>query len=185
MKKFALITSALVSITLLAGCTAAKDAVNEQVDNAKDEVMNEVAETVTEKAVESAFEAETDEGAVDVEIEDGTTTITKEDGSTVSVGTSAIIPSNWPNDVPFPDAISVTTAGLTNSMFSAVFNSDEPSDVVASFYEDELESLGWTQNTETALAGYYVYTYEKNGKELNITILDRQGETAVTVAVDQ
>lgn len=161
------------STTLLAGCIST------------DKLTDKAVEKATEKATEVALEKVADETGLDVDISEGSTTITKDDGTSVSIGGSVQVPSNWPSDVPFPDDVSIVTAGFYDGSFNTVFNSPETPDTIAAFYEDELTSNGWTNDTESILAGYYNYEYSNGDRTLNMLIVQNDEQTITTLSVTE
>jgi hypothetical protein len=104
-----------------------------------------------------------------VKIADGGVTITA-DGGSMTAGGTAVLPTDWPSDVPLPPTAklqAVTTAGPTRT---AIFTSaDAPASIVA-FYKSHL--------------GGYASVHDLTGPDGG-TLSKRRGKVDVTVNVSK
>lgn len=118
---------------------------------------------------------------------DGSTTYTNDEG-TVSVGTSASMPANWPSDAPqnFAGAAIVYSGtsnpqtGQTGSAVSYTVRASASS--VADYYKQQLTSAGWTIQGTANMAGATVVSASKDTRTFGAYITDA-GDGNVTVVV--
>ena len=153
----------------------------------------------SEKSSEVAKEKEvvkTEGDTIKVTTEEGTLTVTgdsqkgqvnikTDDGETIemSYGTDTI-PDNFPKDVPIytPSQVKMTQVIDENKSVLSLATSDEVSKVTA-FYKKELEEQGWTIKNEMAMGNMSLLQGEKEGRVLNLTINQKENETAIAVVV--
>ncbi len=153
----------------------------------------------SEKSSEVAKEKEvvkTEGDTIKVTTEEGTLTVTgdsqkgqvnikTDDGETIemSYGTDTI-PDNFPKDVPIytPSQVKMTQVIDENKSVLSLATSDEVSKVTA-FYKKELEGQGWTIKNEMAMGNMSLLQGEKEGRVLNLTINQKENETAIAVVV--
>ena len=129
----------------------------------------------------------TDEGTLTVtgDSEKGQVNIKTDDGETIemSYGTETI-PENFPKDVPIysPSQVKMTQVIDENKSVISLTTSDEVSKVTA-FYKKELEGQGWTLKNEMTMGNMSLLQGEKEGRVLNLTINQKENETAIAVVV--
>ncbi len=120
---------------------------------------------------------------------DGTQTITTDEG-TVTVGTGASMPANWPSDAPtaYRGATilySGTTNPSTGEVGSAVSYTAQASIQEAiTYYLDGLKAAGWTIESDAEMAGMRVIVGKKDTRTIGIYIADGgTGTVQVTAGV--
>ena len=116
---------------------------------------------------------------------DGSTTYTNDEG-TVSVGTSASMPENWPSDAPqnFAGA-SIVYSGTSNpqtgqSGSAGSYTVRASASSVADYYKQQLASAGWTVQGTANMAGATVVSATKDTRTIGVYITDT-GDGNVTV----
>lgn len=121
---------------------------------------------------------------------DGSTTYTNNDGS-VTVGTSASMPANWPSDAPanYTGAAIVYSGtsnpqtGTSGSAVSYTVNASVQS--VADYYKQQLTSAGWTIHGTTNVAGATVVSATKDTRTVGAYIAETgDGNVSVTVGIE-
>ena len=118
---------------------------------------------------------------------DGSTTYTNDQGS-VTVGTAASLPANWPSDAPANYAgaaivysgTSNPQTGQTGSAVSYTVRASVQS--VADHYTQQLSSSGWTIQATANIAGATVVSASKDTRTFGAYITDT-GDGNVTVVV--
>ena len=84
----------------------------------------------------------------------------------------ASVPVGWPEHVPLPADYSVVTATTQPNSMGLVLQSDQPTDVLFSFYEGELDLLGWNQHSEYDTdSGLATIVASQQEQKLDITIV--------------
>ncbi|OGG73386.1 hypothetical protein A3A40_01025 [Candidatus Kaiserbacteria bacterium RIFCSPLOWO2_01_FULL_54_20] len=121
---------------------------------------------------------------------DGSTTYSNEEGS-VTVGTTATMPSNWPADAPanFAGAAIVYSGtsnpqtGTAGSAVSYTVRSSTAS--VADYYKQQLTSAGWTIEATANIAGATVVSATKDTRTFGAYITDTgDGNVTVTAGIE-
>ena len=121
---------------------------------------------------------------------DGSTTYSNEEGS-VTVGTTATMPSNWPSDAPanFAGAAIVYSGtsnpqtGTAGSAVSYTVRSSTAS--VADYYKQQLTSAGWTIEATANIAGATVVSATKDTRTFGAYITDTgDGNVTVTAGIE-
>ena len=118
---------------------------------------------------------------------DGSMTYSNEEG-TVTVGTAASMPANWPSDAPANYAgaaivysgTSNPQTGQTGSAVSYTVRASAQS--VADHYTQQLSSSGWTIQATANMAGATVVSASKDTRTFGAYITDT-GDGNVTVVV--
>ena len=121
---------------------------------------------------------------------DGSTTYSNEEGS-VTVGTTATMPSNWPSDAPanFAGATIVysgTSNPQTGKTGSAVSYTARASvQAVADYYKQQLTAAGWTIAGTANIAGATVVSATKDTRTFGAYISDTgDGNVSVTAGIE-
>lgn len=130
-----------------------------------------IAQTVlTKKPVQSDVSAES--------IEPGEPS--EEDGESSEPEEPADESAALPPDLPaFPGAaVATETGGMRMLQVQASLED------VVSFYEQELEALGWTLDQKMDYAGVTMMRWTKDGEGLTVTITDASGTTQIVLSVD-
>ncbi len=117
---------------------------------------------------------------------DGSTTYTNDQGS-VTVGTAASMPANWPSDAPqnFAGATIVYSGtsnpqtGQTGSAVSYTVRASAQS--VADHYKQQLSSAGWTVQATANMGGATVVSASKDARTFGAYITDVGDGTASVV----
>ena len=129
-------------------------------------------------------------GAQGVDVDrnlDGSTTYTNDEGS-VTVGTSASMPANWPSDAPanyLGAAIvySGTSNPQTGQEGSAVSYTVQASvQSVVDFYRSQLAAGGWTVEASANVGGATVISATKDTRTFGAYIVDTGGGTVTVTA---
>ena len=128
--------------------------------------------------VERAVDVGTD-GAV--KIADGGVTITA-DGGSVTTGGAAILPADWPADVPVYPGGKIHMVSATSGVRTVVFTSVDPPGKLTTFYKTNLP--GWTATMDLTGpdGGIAQKKKGKNGLTLNIT-KSEDGSAGVSLSV--
>ncbi|OGG55693.1 hypothetical protein A3D71_02110 [Candidatus Kaiserbacteria bacterium RIFCSPHIGHO2_02_FULL_55_20] len=120
----------------------------------------------------------------------GATTYSNEEGS-VTVGSGASMPSNWPSDAPanFAGANIVYSGtsnpqtGQTGSAVSYTVNASAAS--VADYYKQQLAAQGWTIQSTANMAGATVVAATKDTRTMGVYITDTaDGNVSVVVGIE-
>ncbi len=121
---------------------------------------------------------------------DGSKTYSNEEGS-VTVGTTATMPSNWPADAPanFAGAAIVysgTSNPQTGKIGSAVSYTARGSAAgVADYYKTQLTSKGWKIEGTANIAGATVVSATKDTRTFGAYIADTgDGQVTVTAGIE-
>ena len=121
---------------------------------------------------------------------DGSTTYSNEEGS-VTVGTTATMPSNWPADAPanFAGAAIVysgTSNPQTGAAGSAVsYTARASAQGVADYYKQQLTSKGWTIEATANISGATVVSATKDTRTFGAYISDTgDGNVSVTAGIE-
>lgn len=115
----------------------------------------------------------------------GATTYSNEEGS-VTVGSGASMPSNWPSDAPANFAgASIVYSGTSNPQTgetgSAVsYTVNASASGVADYYKQQLTAEGWTIVSTGNMAGATVVAATKDTRTMGVYITDT-GNGSVTV----
>jgi hypothetical protein len=121
---------------------------------------------------------------------DGSTTYTNDEGS-VTVGTSARMPTNWPSDAPDNVAGAVIVysgtsnpqTGQTGSAVSYTVRTSVQS--VVDHYRSALASGGWTVNATANTGGATVISATKDTRTFGAYIVDTgDGNVTVTAGIE-
>ncbi|MBI5457770.1 LPXTG cell wall anchor domain-containing protein [Candidatus Kaiserbacteria bacterium] len=117
----------------------------------------------------------------------GATTYSNEEGS-VTVGSGASMPSNWPSDAPANYAgASIVYSGTSNPQTgqsgSAVSYTVRASATsVADYYKQQLTSAGWTIESTANIAGAMVVAAKKDTRTMGVYITDTADGNVTVVA---
>jgi hypothetical protein len=101
---------------------------------------------------------------------------------TIEAPAEALESSALPEDIPVPDG----TTGVNNMFGMINYTSDMSPDELYQFYQDEMPSNGWTEESAEAMAGLWMLEYSKDGKTASIMISeDDSGEASVLITVNE
>jgi hypothetical protein len=122
---------------------------------------------------------------------DGSTTYTSEDGSgSVTVGSGASMPSNWPSDAPTAySGATIAYSGTTNpstgeSGSAVVYTTSASAASVVEYYDSRLKAEGWTIEASVDMGGTRVITAKKDTRTIGVYVQDAgNGITNVTAGV--
>ncbi len=122
---------------------------------------------------------------------DGTVTYTSEDGKgSVTVGTGAGMPDNWPSDAPTVyDGATILYSGTTNPTTgeagSAVsYTTSASMASIVEYYESRLKAEGWTIAGSIEAGGMRAITATKDARTIGVYVgSDGKGTTGVTAGV--
>ena len=121
---------------------------------------------------------------------DGSATYSTEEGS-VSVGTSASMPENWPSDAPANYAgSSIVYSGNSNpqtgSAGAAVsYTTSASVSGVADYYKTQLTANGWTIQATANMGGATVVSATKDTRTFGAYITDTgSGNVSVTAGIE-
>ena len=121
---------------------------------------------------------------------DGSATYSNDEGS-VTVGTTATMPSNWPSDAPANYAgaaivYSGTSNPQTGTSGSAVSYTAQASvQSVADYYKQQLTSGGWAIQATANVGGATVVSATKDTRTLGAYITDTgDGNVSVVVGIE-
>lgn len=140
-----------------------------------------------ERAAEDAMEAEGAENA-QVDFDDGGARIESDEG-TVTAGTKAEIPANWPTELGvYPDG-ELTLAGSSNGQADGengsmiVFTTVATGAEVSTYYKDALTAAGWTIGQTMQSGTITVLSATKGTQTVGISMSADAGTTSVTIAI--
>ncbi|MDO8575766.1 MAG: hypothetical protein Q7R90_00455 [bacterium] len=121
---------------------------------------------------------------------DGSATYSNDEGS-VTVGTGASMPANWPSDAPANYAgASIVYSGTSNPQTgqagSAVsYTVRASASSVADYYKQQLASAGWTIQGTANMAGATVVSATKDSRTIGAYITDTgDGNVSVVVGIE-
>lgn len=118
---------------------------------------------------------------------DGTVTYETAEG-TVTTGTGASLPSNWPADVPKPlSGASIIYAGTTNPNTGAAgsaitYTVQASPEVAIKHYAEGLGAQGWKVENTAQMQGMNILSATKDTRTVGVYVVD-SGEGAVQVTV--
>lgn len=137
------------------------------------------ADRAAERAIENASG-----GDADVDVQGGTTRVTTSEG-TVTVGEQEL-PADWPTDVPAYPGSTIQAAGTVNGQGKgALFQTSDASADVVAYYKTQLAAGGWTMDTVAAMGSISVLSASKEGRTVAIQIAASEGQTIITVGLDE
>jgi hypothetical protein len=122
---------------------------------------------------------------------DGSTTYSNEEGS-VTVGSGANMPANWPSDAPTAySGATILYSGTTNpttgeSGSAVAYTTSASVQSVFEYYRSRLTAEGWAVEGSGTMtgAGMTVITATKDSRTFGVYITsDAQGQTSVTAGV--
>lgn len=120
---------------------------------------------------------------------DGSTTYSNNDGS-VTVGSGASMPANWPSDAPTAySGATILYSGATNpttgeSGSAVAYTTSASVASVVEYYDARLKAEGWTIVSSAQAAGAHVISATKDTRAIGVYIMaDGQGTTSVTAGV--
>ena len=120
---------------------------------------------------------------------DGTATYSNDEGS-VTVGSGASMPSNWPSDAPTAyTGATILYSGSTNpttgeSGSAVAYNTTASLQSVMEYYSARLRAEGWTVEANTQMAGMNVITAKKDTRVFGAYVADAgNGVVNVTAGV--
>ncbi len=126
---------------------------------------------------------------VDVNPGDGTMTYSNDEGS-VTVGTGASMPSNWPSDAPANySGASIQYSGSSNPQTgeagsAVVYTVNASTQSVIDYYKSELAKNGWTVEATANMAGVTVLSGKKDTRTFGIYVVDAgNGSVSVTIGI--
>lgn len=137
-------------------------------------------ETIARKATDAAIEKTT---GVKVDTQGESVTIQGEDGSNVTVA-GGKVPDGFPKDVPVIDGEIEATWESGDGMFISL-KTKMSMDDAADWYEKELTSEGWKQETTYSTADSRLYVAKKGERMVQIAVGQQEGVANVTVTVTQ
>jgi len=139
--------------------------------------------SVTENTIERQIESESG-GSADVDIDNETIKYTDEEtGGTVSVGSDISLPDDFPTDFPVYDGdlTIISAANIPEQGVSLMFSSEDSLKQIATWYEDELTSDGWTRDQGYDLQGRLVESYVKDNLRMTVSLAQDAGITTGTI----
>ncbi|HLD20957.1 MAG TPA: hypothetical protein VJB64_02580 [Patescibacteria group bacterium] len=139
--------------------------------------------TVTETTIERQIESETG-GSADVDIQDNAITYTDEEtGGTVTTGSDISLPDDFPTDffVYDGDITIISAANIPEQGVSLMFSSEDSLEDIATWYEEELTSDGWTRDQGHDLQGQLVRSYVKENFRMAVSLAEDAGVTTGTI----
>jgi hypothetical protein len=144
-------------------------------------------EKASEKAAEKIVEMQmAKEGQkVDVDLSKGSVKIESKEGDvTVSAGEGVKVPDGFPKDV-FVHEGTVKTATTEGGNFMLAIETEDGATKVAETYKEKLKSEGWQETRTVAMEGGSFLEYEKDGRSLTVHLMEDDGKTLITVAVQK
>ena len=121
---------------------------------------------------------------------DGSTTYNTEEGS-VTVGSGASMPDNWPSDAPPAyTGATILYSGATNPTTGAkgsavAYNTTASLASVVEYYDARLKAEGWTITANADAAGMRVITATKDTRSMGVYIGDGgNGTVNVTAGIE-
>lgn len=140
-------------------------------------------QSAEESYAEQAIESQTG-GSVDVNIDDDT--VTYEDtqtGGSMVYGEDIDLPDDFPKDLPVYDGtITInSTLNLPGQGVTLNFTTSDSQEDVLAWYEDTLESSGWTQQMSYNMQEQMMRAYIKDDVTINISAAHENNLTNVTI----
>jgi hypothetical protein len=143
-----------------------------------------------EQAAEEAIEQSTG-GEVEIDDDGESVSIDTEDGSMeIQGGDSAEVPSDFPSSMPVYDGDIVMSSSIETgdgTAYTIGIETGDSVDDVASWYESELESNGWTISGQFSAddAGSTMHTFVVEGGDGQGTVIigEEDGKTAISISV--
>jgi hypothetical protein len=119
----------------------------------------------------------------DVKISSGGATVhDSKGGGTVSMGTDAKLPDDWPSNVPLYGGAKITAAMASPNGKTVMFETKDPPAKVADFYKEKLASL--TKVTELDLGGTTRQLVFRDGKKtVQLSITGAGPSTTVSLSI--
>jgi hypothetical protein len=140
-------------------------------------------EKAIEKAEEKAIEKQTG-GQVHINNGGGSINIVV-DGGTLTLGTGAKLPDDWPSAIPaYPGAkvvFAAKSASGNKDTWSAAFETTDTKDKIAEYYKSNLKDF--KQNSSMDLGTGIAQVYQSAKYDVSVMIGAESNKTSVTLAV--
>ncbi len=143
--------------------------------------LRSIGQNIAEKMIEDASG-----GKADVDMKNGSMTITTSEG-TVTTGTGKV-PDGWPTDVPVYAGATVQFSGMNNAGagqggMALVLTSKDDAETIVKYYKTTLQAGGWTVVNTMEAQGSTILLLTKDTKALSLSITGANGETSITMGV--
>jgi len=137
---------------------------------------------------EGGFTIEGEDGSITGNEEDGNFTIEGEDGS-FSVSSGTELPSEWPDDVPQPDGLAITTSSIIGTgdelLIGIVGTASQDQSEFIEDYGDALTSAGFEQTSSFESEGSMFRIYTNGTWNASVSGFDDGNEQGVSINLVQ
>jgi hypothetical protein len=139
----------------------------------QERINQKIGETVAEKIIEAGSG-----GKIDVDAQDGSFSFKdKETGESVSLGMGAKIPAGFPTDIPryegaTPSVASLSKDGKRAVLAVTVINVE--ANVLAEWYDREIQAKGYERKTTTAVTESLFNEYQKGDTKMIMAIIGQK-----------
>lgn len=192
---FAMLFACLLAAAGLAGCGKAAD---------------KAVEKAAEKAAEQALKP-SGGGRVDIDNKTGEVRVTRRDASGVSVdvkstasgesvemtqtteegtvtakfGEAAVLPADFPKDVPVPDGLKIQAAVANGGSgeFTVSGKAAAGLDSLLSFYKEKTAAQGWNETMSMNAGEMHTLMCEKDTRALSVMLVKEEDGTLVSLSV--
>lgn len=148
-------------------------------------IQKTIEQKVTEEVVEKSIEQSAN-GNVDVDFNNGTTTINV-NGQEISAqtGDNIKLPSNWREDIPLPDGITLKSAIVdATGSGTILFETNDSSEDIKNYFTETLEKNGWEKTAYIEVEdGTSLGFDKKDDATVSITTNTRESPLQVSLFV--
>jgi len=110
--------------------------------------------------------------------------ITTEDGEmAMNVGADAVLPEDFPKDVPLPKQHKLTGVMSMPEGLSVIATSELKPEEIAQFYAKETAAKGWKKEQDIKMGPMHMLNYTKDERTLSVTIAVEEGVTQLVVNI--
>lgn len=118
----------------------------------------------------------------EVKIDSGGYSFKSSDGESV-IGAGAKVPKNWPKMLALPKDAKVTTSVTSGATQQVSFQAEKSPSKWVDQLTGTLDNDGWNQSSTMNSNDYSMYSYEKDGNSITITVIGTGKDEPVTVSL--
>ncbi|HPO13414.1 MAG TPA: hypothetical protein PLI09_08215 [Candidatus Hydrogenedentes bacterium] len=135
---------------------------------------------MNDKNMDMTMSGDGDKGSLQIKGPEGTMTMTS--------GDSAVLPPNYPKDIPLYPGLKLNMVQTIpeNNAFVVQGFSDDPLDKVAAFCKEKFPVQGWTEQTSMNQGGdspMAMFAFQKAQRTLTILIGKEENRTSISLSV--
>ena len=144
-----------------------------------------ISEKVMEKAMEKAIK-DGGGGEASVDIQGETMKVqTKEGNITISGGSKAKIPANFPKDIYVYEGAEVAAVIDAGEALTLSLTCKDTPAKVASTYKEKMKEKGWGIEQSMDMGGQQIVMLKKAERQVVVTVGDNQGSTFIGLVLEK